>query len=155
MTTSRMGCRYATSVGGTLTGRGGNFIIIDDPIKPGAGDVGGRAQPVNQWYENTVYSRLNVPNDDVIVLVMQRVHVDDLMGHVLEKENWELPRHSSDRRRAACLRPRPRRQLYARGRRGLDPDRLNRPSSTTSRPTSARYNFEAQYQQRPVPPAAH
>src|SRR5262249_2255934 len=33
MTTQR-GFRYATSVGGTLTGRGGNLIIIDDPMKP-------------------------------------------------------------------------------------------------------------------------
>lgn len=32
--TTKGGFRYATSVGGTLTGRGGNFIIIDDPIKP-------------------------------------------------------------------------------------------------------------------------
>jgi hypothetical protein len=33
--TINQGFRLATSIGGTLTGRGGNFIIIDDPIKPG------------------------------------------------------------------------------------------------------------------------
>ena len=32
--TTRKGVRYATSVGGSLTGRGGNLIIIDDPMKP-------------------------------------------------------------------------------------------------------------------------
>ncbi len=41
--TTRQGGRYSTSVGGTLTGRGGNLIIVDDPINPEGGNVGGEA----------------------------------------------------------------------------------------------------------------
>ena len=152
MKMTKMGCRYATSVGGTLTGRGGNFIIIDDPIKPGAVMSAAERTSVNQWYENTVYSRLNVPNDDVIILVMQRVHVDDLIGHVLEKEKWtylDIPAIADERR------------VYDLGRGGshtreagevLDPERLNHTELDNIKANIVTYNFEAQYQQRPVPP---
>jgi predicted phage terminase large subunit-like protein len=152
MKTDRMGCRYATSVGGTLTGRGGNFIIIDDPIKPGEVMSAAERATVNQWFESTVYSRLNVPNDDVIILVIQRVHVDDLIGHVLEKENWEyleIPAIAGEQR------------VYDLGRGGsymreagevLDEARLNRAALDNIKANIGTYNFEAQYQQRPVPP---
>jgi len=84
MTTMRGG-RYATSVGGTLTGRGGNLIIIDDPLKPGEAISQVRREAVNSWYDQTVLSRLNNKAEDAIVVVMQRLHLDDLVGHVLEQ----------------------------------------------------------------------
>ena len=44
---------------------------------------------VNEWYDTTLSSRLDSKTEDVIVLIMQRLHVDDLVGHVLEKgEAW-------------------------------------------------------------------
>ena len=122
------------------------------PDQAGCGDVGGRAHLGQQWYENTVYSRLNVPNDDVIILVMQRVHVDDLIGHVLEKEKWtylDIPAIADEQR------------VYDLGRGGrytreagevLHPDRLNHAELDNIKANIGTYNFEAQYQQRPVPP---
>jgi predicted phage terminase large subunit-like protein len=74
------GGRYATSVGGSLTGRGADFIIIDDPIK--AADVHhekGR-EATNEWYRNTLLSRLDDKARGVLILVMQRLHVHDLTG---------------------------------------------------------------------------
>jgi len=87
MTTAR-GYRYGTSVGGTLTGRGGNFLIIDDPMKSGDAMSATKRDSVKHWFDGTVYSRLDNKAEDVIVLIMQRVHVDDLVGHVLENEEW-------------------------------------------------------------------
>lgn len=87
--TTARGSRYATSVGGTLTGRGGNFILIDDPMKPGDAMSEVKRQAVKDWYDQTLSSRLDNKTSDVIVLIMQRLHVDDLVGHVLEKEAWE------------------------------------------------------------------
>ncbi len=80
----------STSVGGTLTGKGGNFVIIDDPIK--AGDAMSEAErtKVNEWFRNTVYTRLNDPKNDVIIIVMQRMHMDDLVGHVIDLDDWTL-----------------------------------------------------------------
>ena len=85
--TTRQGFRYGTSVGGTLTGRGGNFVIIDDPIKPGDAFSDVKREAVKQWYDGTLYSRLDSKKDDVIIIVMQRVHLDDLVGHVLGKDS--------------------------------------------------------------------
>jgi predicted phage terminase large subunit-like protein len=70
MTTSR-GFRLATSVGGTLTGRGGNLIIIDDPIKPADAMSESARERVKHWYETTLLSRLDNKANDAIILVMQ------------------------------------------------------------------------------------
>jgi predicted phage terminase large subunit-like protein len=83
------GYRLSTSVGGTLTGRGGNLILIDDPMKPAERMSEVRRAAVSEWYDSTLTSRLDRKTEDAIVLIMQRLHVDDLVGHVLDKnESW-------------------------------------------------------------------
>jgi hypothetical protein len=82
------GQRLAASVGGTLTGRGGNFIIIDDPMKPQEAYSQVARENVKQWYSNTLLTRLDDKSRDAIVVVMQRLHVDDLVGHLLEQGDW-------------------------------------------------------------------
>lgn len=86
--TTAHGSRYAASVGGALTGRGGDIIIIDDPIKPTDAMSKSVRDAAKAGYDNTLSSRLNSQRDGVIVLVMQRLHVDDLVAHVLTKEPW-------------------------------------------------------------------
>jgi hypothetical protein len=87
MTTAR-GFRLATSVGGTLTGRGGNFIIIDDPMKPQDAQSQPARENVLQWYANTLLSRLDNKATDAIIVVMQRLHPEDLVGHLIEQDGW-------------------------------------------------------------------
>ena len=88
---TRRGSRMATSVGGTLTGRGGNFVIIDDPIKPQDAQSDAKRRAANQWFSSTVQSRLDDPLTGAIIIVMQRVHVDDLTGFVLQQsDDWEV-----------------------------------------------------------------
>jgi predicted phage terminase large subunit-like protein len=87
MTTSRGG-RLATSIGGTLTGRGGDVIIIDDPIKPVDAASERARQAAIEWADNTLMSRLNNKRKGAIVLVMQRLHDDDLAGHLLARGGW-------------------------------------------------------------------
>lgn len=87
MTTSRGG-RLATSIGGTLTGRGGDVIIIDDPIKPVDAASDRPRQAAIEWADNTLMSRLNNKRKGAIVLVMQRLHDDDLAGHFLARGGW-------------------------------------------------------------------
>src|SRR5208337_4547223 len=43
---------------------------------------------VNNWFDSTLYSRLDSKRDDVIILIMQRLHVDDLAGYVIPREQW-------------------------------------------------------------------
>jgi hypothetical protein len=88
--TTAGGTRMATSVGGVLTGRGADVIIIDDPQKPdeALSEAGRRA--VNDWYDNTLLSRLNNKSTGCIIIVMQRLHQDDLVGHVLSQDDWTI-----------------------------------------------------------------
>lgn len=85
------GFRLATSVGGTLTGRGGELIVIDDPLKPDDALSETKRSAANQWFANTLLSRLDDKRTGAIVIVMQRVHTDDLTGFLLSQSNeWEL-----------------------------------------------------------------
>ena len=80
----------ATSVGGVLTGRGADFIIIDDPLKPDEALSETQRNAVNEWFDHTLYSRLNDKRTGCIIIITQRLHEDDLVGHVLEQEDWEI-----------------------------------------------------------------
>ena len=88
--TTQRGFRLATSVGGVLTGRGADFIIIDDPLKPDEALSETLRNSVNEWYDNSVLSRLNDKRTGCIILVMQRLHEDDLVGHVLRQGDWRV-----------------------------------------------------------------
>jgi hypothetical protein len=90
--TSEKGFRLATSVGGVLTGRGADFIIIiiDDPLKPDEALSETQRNAVNNWYDHTLSSRLNDKRTGCIILIMQRLHEDDLVGHVLPQGDWRV-----------------------------------------------------------------
>src|SRR5438046_6236200 len=90
--TTRQGYRLATSTGGVLTGRGADIILIDDPLQPEEALSDAQRKAANEWYDHTLYSRLNDKRRGAIVIVMQRLHEDDLVGHVLAQEPWEVVR---------------------------------------------------------------
>jgi predicted phage terminase large subunit-like protein len=88
LATTRGGIRRATSVGGSLTGLGGNLVIIDDPIK--AADAHSEIARENalQWYSGTVASRLDDPKKGRIIVIAQRLHMEDLPGQLLAQGGW-------------------------------------------------------------------
>lgn len=88
--TIKNGYRFATSVGGTLTGEGGDILIIDDPHNPQQILSSKYRQKVLDWYSNTFSSRLNNKKNGAIIIVMQRLHQDDLSGYLLskDKDGW-------------------------------------------------------------------
>ena len=69
--TTEQGFRMSTSVGGVLTGRGAEVIILDDPLKPDEALSATRRTSVNEWYSNTLLSRLNNKETGIIIIVMQ------------------------------------------------------------------------------------
>ena len=87
--TTSKGYRLSTSIGGTLTGRGGNLIVIDDPMKPTDAMSDAKRAAVAEWYDSTLSSRLDQKTQDAVVVIMQRLHMDDLVGYVLEKGGRE------------------------------------------------------------------
>jgi predicted phage terminase large subunit-like protein len=85
------GFRLATSVGGTLTGRGGDLIIIDDPLKPDDAYSEVKRNGANEWFKNTLISRLDDKRSGAILIVMQRIHLDDLTGFVQSlSDDWTV-----------------------------------------------------------------
>jgi hypothetical protein len=90
--TTRQGYRLATSNGGVLTGRGADIILIDDPLKPEEALSDAQRKTANDWFDHTLYSRLNDKRSGAIVIIMQRLNEDDLVGHVIEQEPWEIVR---------------------------------------------------------------
>jgi predicted phage terminase large subunit-like protein len=78
----------------------GGAIIIDDPIKPEDADSSIKRERVNKQFDSTVRSRVNSRNTPIIV-IMQRVHMEDLTGYLInvEPDEWEvlsLPAIQSD-----------------------------------------------------------
>lgn len=149
--TTRGGGRLATSITGTLTGRGGDILIIDDPIKPDEVYSDTAREAVNNWYRSTLTSRLNDKTSGAIVTVMQRLHENDLAGMLLETPGWRelrlsaiatedeiiaLPRGKMHYRKAGDILHPARESLAI-----LEAQRLAMGSSA----------FEAQYQQNPLP----
>jgi predicted phage terminase large subunit-like protein len=149
--TTKGGGRYATSVGGTLTGRGADLIVIDDPLN--ANDVQSEAarKKVLDWYSGALVSRLNDKNTGRIVAVMQRLHEDDLAGHLLRQGGWEhldlpaiaLEEQVIDLGRGKVHLRRPGDILH--------PDREGEAALAALKHEIGSLRFSAQYQQRPIP----
>ena len=150
MTTQR-GFRLATSTGGTLTGRGGNIIIIDDPSKPTDAHSEPRRLDLKQWISNTLFSRLDDKNTGAIVLVMQRLHIDDLAGHLMEQGVWEVLSLPATAEVAHEVVIGPDKVHYRRVGELLHPEREPLAVQEELKAEMGSYDFSAQYQQDPVP----
>ena len=109
---------------------------------------------MDEWCDNTLYSRLNDKNKGAIVIVMQRLHEDDLVGHVLKQEGWEvlsLPAIAEVDERFVVTSPFGERQYSRRVGEALHPDRESLATLDQIRRTLGEYNFAGQYQQTPAP----
>ncbi|WP_108681335.1 phage terminase large subunit [Methyloceanibacter sp. wino2] len=154
MTTAR-GFRYATSVGGTLTGRGGNLLIIDDPMKPQDAHSENARENLKQWYANTLVPRLDSKADDAIIVVMQRLHVDDLVGHLLEQDGWTELRLPAIAETDDEVRIGEDRVYRRRVGELLHPTRDSEKVLADLKHTMGSLDFAAQYQQQPVAPSGN
>ena len=142
--TTQGGIVYATGSEGTITGYGagkmrdgfGGAVIVDDPHKPGEVTSPVMRESVISWYQNTLQSRLNKPETPIIV-IMQRLHEEDLSGWLLNGgsgETWDhlnIPARMDDGQSFWPVQF-PNEML----------DRLE---------TSSPYVFAGQYMQRPAP----
>lgn len=143
------GILYA-SVGQRLIGRGADIVIVDDPLSPSKAQDDGARTYVNEWYDAEVVPRLNDKASGVIIIVMQRLHLDDLTGHVrqrrawsnivlpavaLQDETWSLP---------------PQRRLTRQKREPLQPTRESKDQLISILLEIGACNFSAQYLQNPL-----
>jgi predicted phage terminase large subunit-like protein len=79
------GMRKAVGSGGSITGRGADIIIADDPLDPRAAYSDTSRETINRWWDETMYSRLNNHRVGLKLIVMQRLHEQDPTGHCMVK----------------------------------------------------------------------
>jgi predicted phage terminase large subunit-like protein len=149
--TTRGGGRITVSVGGSFTGRGADVIIIDDPMKAEDGQSETARRNVNEWYGSTLLSRLDDKETGAIILVMQRLHEDDLAGKLLRESAWhhlDLPAIAQEDQEVPigpdCVHRRKKGDL-------LHPERESLKTLEGIRREMGSLAFSAQYLQRPVP----
>jgi predicted phage terminase large subunit-like protein len=150
--TTERGYRRTTSVSAALTGFGGDCFIIDDPQKPVDAQSETQRNQLNQWFSNTLLSRLDNKETGIIIIVMQRVHLNDLSGYLTENsDRWtvlSLPAIAEVEEKIAIGN----REFHTR-RAGdaLHPEHESLETLQTMRIEIGGEVFAAQYQQRPVP----
>lgn len=167
ITTTQGGGVNMTSVNGTLTGRGAGYIIVDDPIK--AGDVQSDAERrrTNEWFQNTLFSRLDDKRTGRIIVAMQRLHEDDVTGHLTDDPNhgWRVLKVPALMDEPTDYRVLPKLQLNPNAEGSptrldfiehrpagsvIDPNREDVATIERAKSELGNLNFSAQYQQEPV-----
>jgi len=87
--TSDGGRVTAVSVGGPVTGRGADVIILDDVMKADAATSEAARNEVSTWFATTLSTRITDKRAGVILSIQQRICEDDLPGELIEK-GYEL-----------------------------------------------------------------
>lgn len=87
--TTAQGQRLAVSVGGAAIGEGGHILIVDDPLSPLQALHATQRDAANAWFDHSFATRLDDKQHGAIVVVMQRLHGDDLSGYLRRKGGWE------------------------------------------------------------------
>ena len=150
--TTAGGYRLATSVGGSLTGKGADFILLDDPIKPEDAQSEKLRESTNNWYRSTVLSRLDDKEKSVLILVMQRLHAHDLTALMEDCGGF----HKLSLPAVAIINeqiPTGHDQFYARkAGEALHEARENLQILNSLKNQITPYHFAAQYQQHPEAP---
>lgn len=142
----RQGGMVTAGVGGPITGRGCDALLIDDPIK-NFEDAHSETmrEKTWDWFTSTAYTRLE-PNGSVIV-IQTRWHEDDLTGRILDRlthEHWKVINFPAIAEDHDAIGRKPGEPLWPAR---FDLDQLNRIKTTLGS-----YQWSALYQQRPAPP---
>lgn len=151
--TTAHGGRFSTSIDGTLTGLGGNVFLIDDP-NPASDEFSATGRErVREWFQTTLASRFNNVREGVVIVIQQRLHVDDLSGYLLEHEGeqWTHLNLPAVATRDERILVGPDRWHQRRIGDLLDPSRETEETLASRQRSMTSKTFSAQFQQDPVP----
>jgi predicted phage terminase large subunit-like protein len=148
--TTAGGTRISSSFGGSVLGRGGDIRIIDDPHKVDEVESERSRRSAINEYDETIKSRVTDPKHTAEVIIMHRVHEEDLSGHVLAEGDCVhlmLPAEFESSRR--CITSIGFRDPRRRDGELLWPSRWGKDELATYKRNA--YLWAGQYQQSPVP----
>lgn len=152
---TKRGVMSTTSTGSTATGKGGNRVVIDDPLNPKQALSDVERENANTYFDQTLYTRLNDKAKDAIVLIMQRLHENDLTGHLLKEkkdEGWyhlNFEAEAEDRR--TIIFPMSGKKVRREVGEILWPAREPKEILEKTKLALGSYAYAGQYQQRPAP----
>lgn len=144
---NKAGERFATSMTGTATGTGADVILIDDPLNPKEASSEKERANANTNYRETFYSRTKNPSTAVRVVIMQRLHEEDLSGHLLEEGKVRhvcIPGEEGNN-----IKPKRLREYYQDGL--FWPDRMTKEVLDDYKTGLGSYAYAGQILQRPAP----
>jgi predicted phage terminase large subunit-like protein len=151
--TTQRGFRKATSVGAAITGFGGDIFILDDPQKPVDAQSEAQRTHLNEWFSNTLLSRLDNKANGIIILVMQRVHQHDLTGYLTsQSDDWTVLSLPAIAETDEDIPVGPDLIYQRRAGTALHPDQEPLAVLEKLQTEMGSDVFAAQYQQAPVPP---
>jgi len=150
--TTKRGKRFATSIDGTLTGLGGNLIVIDDPLNLADAMSEAVRAKVIEWYRSSLLSRADDKKDARIVLVTQRVHQNDLAGYLQEQGGFEVLNMPAIAQRDETYYLGDGRIYERKKGEILHPEREPAHVLAELQREMGPIAFSAQYQQSPIPP---
>jgi predicted phage terminase large subunit-like protein len=145
------GHMLATSVGGAVTGKGGDIIVADDLQNPEMAESQTERETGLRYFDETLSIRLDPNQRRAIVVIQQRIHQADLSGHLLERGGWThlcLPAEF-DRRTIISL-PISKRELVKEEGDMLWPHRMGRTELDAIKRRLGSYGHACQYLQNPV-----
>lgn len=147
--TTKGGERYATSVGGTITGIHAHLIIIDDPLNPKQADSDLERETANNWMDVTLSTRKVDKEMTPTILVMQRLHEMDCTGNWLKKRKDTIHHICLPAKLSNDVNPISNRDYYINGL--LDPIRLSDKALNELYTILGSYGYAGQIQQIPAP----
>jgi len=156
------GYRISSSVGGTSTGRGASILIADDPNGAQEAVSEAKRTTANAWWDQVWSTRLNNPKKDVRIVVQQRIHENDISGHIMNNDtegDWVkliLPMEfESSRKSRTIVLPTTEGKIWEDPRvedgQLLCEERFSSKEINAYKSELGSYGYAGQFQQRPAP----
>lgn len=142
------GSKFATSVGGSLLGSGADIIILDDLMKVSDAMSTTERENVNNFFDETVITRLDDPDVGVFIIIAQRLHEVDIVGHLME-ENPENYEHYNIPAEISPTVHKDLTKYYTDG--FFFPERFGPKTLLNLKKSVGTYAYSAQFDQDPVP----
>lgn len=146
------GLMYTTSLTGSTTGRGGDYLILDDPNNPKETESETSRESTLQWFRLNWSTRANQPKTAKWIVIQQRTHQQDITGFCLSMKTWEhlkIPmEYSISSAKSTCLGWRDPRTKEGEL---LQEERIGRDEVETLKKTLGPYGASGQLQQEPSP----
>lgn len=147
------GTMFSRGTGGASTGKGGNRVVVDDPHNTKQAESDTQREQAIIDFDRNLNTRLNNPNKDAIIVIMQRLHERDVTGHILKDVGGYtqvcLPAEATNRK--TFVFPLSKRRVVRKPGELLWPKRVSRKTLKTLEATMGRYAYAGQYQQDPTP----